>query len=337
MFGIKKLCLVAVLLWPVLAPAQSFTNRILALNLTNYTGYVIDSDTLDADPAWNRDALRVTARIATTNNSGSLALYTFRSAFRLLDTNGIAQTLNLPGGGTGTQVTLTNSFFIIAGGTAFTTNAVALSPATRLSHFNQYRVQLELLSSGGAPLNVVANDSLRGYHHFTNLVTGDAALNVLARLQNSAWSTTAAIQTDPGHLFFRVTNTVELRRYDAWNSGAVTFSSVPVRLTYTLRDDLNNVIPLQSTQTVANVSVGNLRNVTDNPRAPRVQTNTVTASLRPTAQLDPVNRTYRLTTTLTYTNQTGQPALVGNSQQTSPATAARFQRQPELWRYRDHV
>lgn len=317
MSGIKNLCLVAALLWPVLLPAQTITNRILALSLTNYTGYVIDSDALNASPAWNRDALLTTARIATTNTSGSLAFYTFRSAFRLLDTNGVVQSLNLPSGGTGTVLQITNTLIIAAGGTAFTTNLAEIRPAVRLSHFNRYRVQLELLSSAGAPLNVVSNDTLRSYFHFTNMVPTDAAMNVLATLQNSAWQTTSAIQTDPNNLTFRVTNVVELRRYDAWTNATLNFSNVPVRLTYVLRDDLNNVIPLQSTQTVQNVSVGNLLNVIGTPRQPRVQTNTVVTQLRPTAQLDSVNRTYRLTTLLTHTNQAGQPALVGNSQQTT--------------------
>lgn len=313
MLRIKEILACVALFWPVLLPAQAITNRILALNLTNYTGYVINSDALSADPAWNRDALLTTARIATTNTTGSLAFYTFRSAFRLLDTNGVAQTLNLPTGGTGTVLQITNNLIIGAGSTIFTTNLAEVRPASRLSHFNQYRVQLELLSSGGGSLNVLSNDTLRAYFHFTNMVPTDPAMNVLATLQNTAWQTTSAIQTDINHSFFRVTNTIELRRYDSWTNASLNFSNVPVRLTYTLRDDLNNVIPLTTTQTVVNVSVGNLRNVADVPRQPRVQTNTVTAFLRPTVQLDSVNRTYRLTTTLTHTNQAGQPALLGNT------------------------
>ncbi len=59
-----------------------------ALELTNYTGYVIDADRLTNHPAFHRDALRVQTGFAAENFTPAPSNLTYRLQYRLLDSAG---------------------------------------------------------------------------------------------------------------------------------------------------------------------------------------------------------------------------------------------------------
>src|SRR5215207_2538887 len=68
--------------------AADVTHSILGLQVTNYTGYVIDADATTFDLSYHREHIRAQSRVQTANASGSLVLVEYYLRWRLLDSAG---------------------------------------------------------------------------------------------------------------------------------------------------------------------------------------------------------------------------------------------------------
>src|SRR5882672_2622442 len=101
-----RLCLLG-LLWPAMASAHS-SEDILNLAVTNYTGYVIDSDGNFPSSVYNRDTIQVGAQVRFTTSSLTVSNYEYQMQFRLLDSQSNAVPLRV-GLGTNTAYIVSDS------------------------------------------------------------------------------------------------------------------------------------------------------------------------------------------------------------------------------------
>jgi hypothetical protein len=294
---------------------------LVANSLTNYTGYVIDADAFTNNPAFNRESLLISTRF-TVDNYNSIAStnvgYIF--TYRLRDTNGALFPICDVGGNTNASWTyaITNTANIPTRNELNITNLASLRPAARLSPFTEYEVELSITRTNGTLVRNFTN-SPRHFYHFTNLVSGDNAFNVLAELTDSGWERQWLINTAPGSNTFVLTNAVSIRRYDNF-AGANSTDNIPIRLNVELRRAADNaLIPLAYASSNYMASVLDYTSGTSNPPEPRERTNSFEFAVQPAGQLDSVNATYIAIVRLSYTNQPGQTSIAVNSM-TNPST-----------------
>src|SRR5678816_4312723 len=76
-------------LLPGLLQAQVNETILSPTGITNYTGYVMDSDGLTNDPAFNRDSILFNAVVRSTNAGSAQVTRANYYVFRLLDTNSL--------------------------------------------------------------------------------------------------------------------------------------------------------------------------------------------------------------------------------------------------------
>jgi len=73
--------------------------------ITNYTGYIIDSDAGSNNPAFNRDSILFNALVRSTNGGPMAATRSNYYVFRLLDTNSVPFPIYDVTGGTNASYT----------------------------------------------------------------------------------------------------------------------------------------------------------------------------------------------------------------------------------------
>lgn len=306
-----KLLFAVLLLWPALARCQ-VTNTLQTMGITNYSGHLIASDAANTNAAYNREAIYVRSIVRSSNTTAIVTAYDFYVSCRLLDTNNTAKLLTLTNGGTGTALNITNSGLNIPGNSSIlTTNIAAIQPAARLDPSNRYSVELTLYRAG-TYLGVLTNDGSRSYWHFTNTVNADAAFNALATLNSVSMVRTSAVSTVSGRNYFSADAAFTLKRYDAFTNAAPDSTNVSVVIDYQLHNVTSNTfIPLLASRT--NITVPIASYAAGTPRAPASVTATQTLVLQPAGQLDSVSNVFRVLATVSWTNQTGQAAVAGNS------------------------
>ncbi|MBU3665695.1 MAG: hypothetical protein FGM15_07455 [Chthoniobacterales bacterium] len=160
------------------------------------------------------------------------------------------------------------------------------------------------------------------YIHFAN--TAAASLRVSALMQTGAYSQTFRVSSADAaapESAFKITPTVKLYRYDP---GAAT-ASVSLRVSVVLRDDLNAVIPLATStfdRSVADVLAKAL--FADDPYSKTSALGDL--EIRPTGQLDAVNRTYTATVTVAFMDVPGSETYISvyNGAATGAATLLDF-------------
>ena len=295
------------------AANQPFISTLQSLQNANYTGYVLDSDSL-----LGRSNIQAQAVFNVENFTGSTTTYTNVLSFRLINAgSGLPHPIYNAGNVTtniGYTYDITNVLTMAAGTNVTYTDIAYLRPAAWMSQFTNFYIECRMLTNGVVAQTLTTTPT--NYYHFTNTVAGDAAYNVLLNLTNSSWSRTYAVQTVAGQNSFHVNVGYEVRRWDDYGLGLTT-TNVPVILNYVLRDSLGNVMSLlQSSQTFYD-SVSNYQVAFIFP-VPTFKAVSHTLSIYPANQLDSVNRTYYLTVTLGHTNNpvTGQ-VLTANTGQTT--------------------
>jgi hypothetical protein len=306
----------ALLVVCVALPAQSaVTKGVTALVIMNQTEFLIAADALTNASGTERDAVKVRAVVTWNNDALLPAADTTEYQFRLLAGNAAANILT-ESGATGTIYRFTNTVSVpgtLGGGRISRTNSFSLKPFGQLSPHTPYSVELTLID--GAKKVDTAETAARQFWHFTNLVSGDAALNVLGDLETNGWQKTFAIETVPGQEAFQISNRFRLYRFDDFND-ARTLGSVSVRLSWQLQDTDGMVIPTFPTST--NFSVLTYNYDTGSPETPFATALTRVISVHPLNQLDSVSNRYRVVVTMSLTNVPGQPARLANSA-TTPA------------------
>jgi hypothetical protein len=292
-------------------------STLQTLQNINYSGYILASD-----PNGFRTNLQAQTVFNVENFTGTNVAYSNVLSYRfinaasnlphpILDVNA---TTNLA-----YTYSITNVVTLAAGTNAFFTNTAFIRPAALVSHLSNYYIECRLLTNGVLAQTLTTAPAT--YWHFTNTVSGDASLNVLGRLNSAGWSQTYAVQSVPGENSFVVDTDYELRRWDDIGSGATV--NIPVVLNYTLKDSTGNTIPLtRSSDTFYDALPGYQIIFFFQPVTINV---TRSLNIRPSIQLDSVNKTYYLTVTLAHTNNlaSGQ-TLTANSLPTTTTELLHF-------------
>ncbi len=288
------------------------SETITSLSVTNPSEFLIAADVLTNAPGTERDALQVRTVVRWTNDavlSGTRA-----TEYRLQVLAGDTPiSIFTESGAPGTIFRFTNSVTVpgtLGGNSQLSrTNVISLRPAGRLRPLTDYRVRLELFF-GGVSRNDASNTVPRQFWHFTNLVSGDVALNVFGAMEGGDWEKTYAIDSVPGQELFEVTNTFRILRFDDFNA-ARTSVNIPARLSWQLQDTNGVVIPTIPSATNFSAALFNYEDTV--PREPRDRTFGRIISFRPLQQLDPVTNRYRVVVTLSLTNVPSQPAEVASA------------------------
>jgi hypothetical protein len=303
---------------------------ILSVAVTNlsWLGSVIliDSDAFP-DLAMNRKDLRVSASVRSDNTSGAAHWTTYVLSYRLLNAQSQPHPILDSNGQVNGSYTCnyTNTVLVPAYGSASLTHAAALRPAGRLDPYQQYTV--ELRTYRGLTSGAVASDVPHTCFHFTNLVSGDTALNIIPYQWPAGVIRSNAVRTVPGREAFIVTPVYWLLRYDGFSESVPPADNVTVTFTYRLFDSANSEIPLRTSQMqfvhpLPGYAAGS-------PNAPYAFGWPFgyagdTLYIEPTTQLDSVGKTYKILVSMSCDNGPGQPLLTANPSQTGDTRLLHF-------------
>lgn len=310
--------------------ARAHTSETIeGLALTNFVGWLVNSDALNGNAGYDRDTLKVNAAIRYTTTSSQVSTYQYQAAFRLLDSQSNAVPLHLTAGQTNTTLYVTNtitlpSIFIPGITSVVSTISAQLKPATRLNPQLGYRVELRLSERPGTTgtnqfLFTGDQQTTSGFsvYHFTNLVSGDLSVNAFATLNNVVNSRTFAVKTIPGKDTFQSSVTYSIRRYDDFNAPSAN-TPVAVVFNYQLYNNTTGeFVPLRTNSTVLLKNVPNW--VQAAIKSPGTSTFTDVLDLEPAAgvQLDSVNHMFRTVVSIAHLEVLGQPVVNGNLAQSA--------------------
>jgi hypothetical protein len=292
------------------------SHAILTVTLTNYTSLIIDSDSSNSDPAYNRDAIGVRSEVRSVNASSAGLYIPYRLSYRLLGPDNQPHPIFGSAGVVNPDYTydVTVAPWVGANQTITNRNEVAIRPAARLDPNALYAVELRVYRGRTFTGQVLA-DAPRTYYHFTNLVSGDAAFNAFALLGQPEWGRTSAVQTVTGKRHFSVTAAYGVLRYDDIGAGSSP-APIPIRMTYHLLEAATDQeIPLVVNVTNFVENVYNYSPGSANPITPQIQLSSRALVVEPAngQQLDSVHSLYRLVVTIAHTDLSGQPPEAGNT------------------------
>ncbi len=294
-------------LWAATALGQTITSNIQSVTTPGGTLasplYIIDSDASNLSAGYERDAFAVSVPVNFSKNSADFSnTETFRVSVQLFDSNDNVVTLQ--GGATSVlsaeQEISVSSLFPNASHTF----AVAVDPGVDLgaggSYYVKATVQRRQIAFSGGFFTFLwptsdGPDSSSSFTvvHFTNTTSGDAAFNVRGYpTATPSWTRSHAVIPDVGFdNTFRVNVPYFFARYDLGGATA----SIGMRLTVTLTDDLNTVIPLKDGGVSSSLlSMANMLTGSGLPDRPRTYSGNLPCSFEPVAQLDSAGRTYRV-------------------------------------------
>ncbi|HKS37530.1 MAG TPA: hypothetical protein VJW76_10100, partial [Verrucomicrobiae bacterium] len=302
----------------VAAGNSTIASSLQQMAITNYTGYVIDSDAAAAGAEYNRESLLVNSVIRSENFDGGFTLNSYYLSYRLLDAgDGQPHPILDSNGQTNAGYTynITNTYFMAGYGVANDTNVASLRPAVRLDPYKQYTVELRIFR-GGTDTGEFATDGPRAYHHFTNLVSGDAAFNVVASLNSSVYTRTCLVNTVADVDTITVDTDYTLRRYDGF-SAVPAANNVTIHLNFQLVDAAANTnVPLASNSATFIKSIQSHGiALIGNPIPPTVANFIDTLSIKPASgqQLDSVNKLYKVIISIDHVEVLAEPPVPGNA------------------------
>lgn len=320
-------------LWIWAATAAMAGEAIQSLVLSNYTtGYIIAADAAAPAAPIPRDAIIVNTRAAFSMGAQTVIYPTYRLRFRLLDTNDQPVSIAGPSGNPVTAYDLDDSPAFTRLIRGITNNyTVSLRPAARLSPYAPYRVELQLYRLEGLLYVATGARAVTEavlFYHFPNLISGDTAVNVIATAKAATFTRKHLVATVADKSSFLAEVPVELRRYDDPNSPQSS-ANVSVYLDYTLRDAGGDhaVIPLKTNRTVVVQAMLNhlIAIYPQYAKIPVLTTVTAPLEIEPAAgvQLDPVNKVYELSVTVSHL-ETPSQAEPGNTVTTPPQQLLHF-------------
>ena len=310
-------------------------NLITDLAVTNSpTNFVIAADIpYEATSGFNRGAIHATALVYFATTNAAPVTYDYEMVFRLLNqTDSPVPVLNSAGTGPTNEFVVPTSVTLPYGFVAFFTNytgsySARLEPQQRLSPYDRYHVDLQLrkrLAGGGvfAATGSPTNTAPQQYYHFTNTVpTGDAARNTIAEVRSVNWGKKTAVRTIGGRQTFSVVANCRAVRFDEFG-GLLGTSPVDVRLAVELRDAATAaVVPLVNGVTNFAPFISHYVSLGVAPYAePSVVNGSVEIFFEPDVQLDPVNRSYLATVTISHNETTNTfSTVIGNAASGDPA------------------
>ncbi|MDW8310883.1 MAG: hypothetical protein RMK20_16045, partial [Verrucomicrobiales bacterium] len=239
---------------------------------------------------------------------------TYRLQFRLLNSANAPFPILETNGVTNATYTfnLVTNLTLLAGQKLLLTNAAALRPAARLDPYDAYRIECRLFR-GGVDTGLVRTDGPYQFFHFTNLLSTDLAYNILTRLAGAQTNRIYMINTASGLSNFLFTLNYETYCYDNFTNPANPIINFPLVFDFALRTAGGLPVPLATNRLVFTDSTFSYEPGSSNPVMPRVRIRSTVLPIVPAVQLDSVNQTYYLQVTISHTNEPGQPALAGNS------------------------
>jgi hypothetical protein len=327
-----RLCLIALVIGMVLSATAD--EAIQSLGFSNYTtGYLISADAVYPGAAERRDTIQVAASVKYSTLVPPLLPPKYLVSFRLLDTNSQPVMVYGSSGQPANAYNLEDSIaFSRLVRSRTNSYAASLKPVGKLSPYQQYKVELQLYRQEGT--NFVntgqrAVTEARTFYHFNNLVSGDAALNVIATLKDVSFSRTYLVKSIEDKNSFTATAQVELRRYDDFTN-SITTSNINLYLEYSLRESglSGALIPIKIKRAplVQSLASYALRVNPQLMRVPAVVTAAASFEIEPAdgVQLDPVNKSYVLGVSVSHYEAAGIPAETGNTLSSLPQRLLHF-------------
>jgi hypothetical protein len=287
---------------------------VLSTAVTNVSNFIYDSDALIGG-AYNRDKLLITSTVVSANTSSAKHYTTYVLSYRLLDTNNLPQPIFDSSGVTNTDYTcnVTNTVLIGAFNSVTSTTPAAVKPAAKLDPYNQYSVELRIFRLG-IFTGATGSSGSAIYLEFTNLVSGDVALNTIPYQFIDSWVQTYAVKTAPGQTAFQASTFYGLYRYDDFNAASPTTNNVTVYLNYELHNATSGaLIPLKNSTTNFVHAVSSYTAGT--PKSVGFALVQDTLLLEPVSQLDSVSSAYYVVVKLSVDEGLGPPYLAGNALQ----------------------
>lgn len=303
-------------------PGGPFVERFLSHAVNNYTGIILDSDDDVVRPGavYDRESIRVETRFSLQNTNATPQERTYKLSYRLLDPAGVAQPIRAFGAATANGSNTYDPTVVVtvpAGVTTNVTNIAFVRPTTRLAPATAYAVECRLFRDTSVFTGFSTSDIPRLYFHHTNIVSVDAAANVLARLDAVTPTRDFALRLGGDSLrAFQAQATVTLSRYDRYLAASAGTASVSVIFQLELRDTLGNSnVPLRTALVSSNITLAEWTN-TPTRNVPWLQVHSQVLDFEPASgiQLDSVAGRYQYRVTVAHNNAiTGGPDLVAGN------------------------
>jgi hypothetical protein len=309
------------------------TGSIVSFGVTNYTGYLIASDT----NAGGRQAIRTSTSMFYTNASSTSETYDFALEYKLVDSNDVPvpildetgksnfvytvyQTNTLP-----YSYLLIDPLRFITVTSLSLTNTAGLQPLVRLDPYNEYTAVLQLYSRtngvGSYSVAAVASDGPYTYDDFTNTVSPDPSPNLIVTMAADLGSNTFCISTSPGEGGYPVQVAVVVARYDDFTQPPHP-TNTTVRMDFQLVNAASGVpVPIVATQAVLNFTI---ESTEGSPPSPVVKFAVTNVSLIPRAPLDSVDDKYYVVITQSHTE--GAALIIDHTNYTGPQQFLYFNR-----------
>ncbi len=291
------------------------TETVLSTAVTNVNNFIYDSD-IAFGGAYNRDRLLVTTSVASTNQSAAQHFSTYALRYRLLDTNGLPQPILDSNGTTNAAFTynFTNTINIAGHVSLTSATSAGLKPLVRLDPYNQYSVEVKIQRIGAFTGAAITNNPTT-FLEFTNLVSGDVALNVIPFHFGDSFSQNWAVRSAPGQSALLVNASFGVFRYDDFSSALPSTDNTTVSFNYQLRRASDNaLIPLKNSTT--NFVHGVPSYTAGVPKTVGSLAVSDTLQVEPVGQIDCINDTYYLTVNFSCANGPSQPLVGGNPKAT---------------------
>jgi hypothetical protein len=291
--------------------AQDFMNETVTEVRVTSDEFVIASDANNAAAGYDRDTIQIEADVDYVATKPLDSSGTYRMLYQIVDPDGAVQ-----------SSAFSPSYNVASPSSATTirrTETLSMSPTGALQPNLKYTVratvqqfiQLQLPQWGNESTDEVGD---KRFLHFTNTTSNDAGINVLVVVTDTSFNRTAMIAgaTDPQFGTFSGEIEVDIYRYDNY-AAAPSNTDVDMNFEMSLVDSAGlepwPLLPPDADRTGVNVisysKVGALK-------VPAVKQNLVySVSFAPAGQLDSVNETYRLSTTVSHVESIGVTRVDG--------------------------
>lgn len=224
-----------------------------SLTVTNYTGYILDSDR--GKLGGNHDSIDVQSELVFSSKLSEQT--TYRLTYTLLSADDIAVPL-LHDGLVATTIRLTTNLTLFPNTPVSKSLTMNLVPAKQLSPYTTYRPHILVEDYDGFPIALTnASGSATNYIHFTNTNSTDEAYNVIPVMQSLTMKRDYALVTMPEKGSFIFDAVYDLYRYDEYNE-AISSALIPVRFNSESTDQSSSVVlPFNTTSSVLSVNMPN--------------------------------------------------------------------------------
>lgn len=309
-------CLLGLLfLLPANAGAQTITSvAVLDRGGQGARTFLLDSDVSDGNAATNRHRIDFETDITVPVGGGY-----YRLRYQLINESGVIveEETQTPG-------------FLAAGNHTFQWNFGVF--AARLDSHQKHRLRVRLIEGAltGPPLNTVvyltevdAETEVTGrtYLHFTNTSSGDAPFNVITHATDTVFGARKWIlDAQADRRYVTAACDFELFRWDGFAAASAPSNNISVTIEAELRRESDDALVQVMAGGVAVNFVSQIETVPaagwvlDGAiKAPAEISDSAFFQLDPAVQLDSKNERYYVRTRIKHVDETGQPAVAGNS------------------------